>query len=34
MTTKELTSLVAWLKKEGYTLEDIENLLKCIADLD
>ena len=33
MTTKEVARLVAWLKKEGYTLEDIEQLLKYIAGL-
>ena len=33
MTTREVARLVAWLKKEGYTLENIEELLKYIAGL-
>ena len=31
MTTKEVARLIAWLKKEGYALDEIETLIKYIA---
>ena len=33
MTSKELYELLEWLKKEGYTLDEVINLIKDIANI-
>lgn len=32
MTSSEIYRLIKWLKKEGYTLEQVIDLIGCIAD--
>lgn len=32
MTSSEIYRLIKWLKKEGYTLEQVIDLIGCIAE--
>jgi len=33
VTSKEFYELLEWLKKEGYTLDEVINLIKDIANI-